>query len=27
MIMSVVLIRVNIVTQCQCHNMSVNWSI
>ena len=21
------LIRVNSITQCQCHNMSLNWSI
>ena len=27
MIISIVLIRVNIVTQCQFHNMSLNWSI
>ena len=26
-IISIVLIRVNIVTQCQCHNMYVKWSI
>ena len=24
---SIVLIRVNIIIQCQCHNMSVNWNI